>query len=339
MEFILKLLALLSVSIFGAFGNQESDCRNGSIWISHTEKEDCFVCYNISISSIEEFKRSHLELSEEKCISFDGGNIGPVNSDFFKQFPEAVTISLNNVKMSLKSSQVIEEHTNLEFLYISNCEIGENRDSNAFHSLKKLKTFHLSDCLFKENAINKMLLEKNVNIIDIDLKDSSSSSNLNINENALENIPNLKQISLRINKMKSIPQKLLEEKTKLESIKIHSELDEFPSNLPGSIKKLEIRNSVFKKVTKNNFENLSNLEIMSIEFSDLEEIEENSFESLGKLNRLNLGNNHIKEFSSQYLKNNEMLRVIDIRSNPCADQLDLSDLGFKELISGLCYRS
>lgn len=325
-------------------------CQNDSINLSFVDQIDCFVCYNINISSIEEFKKNYSEISNNKCISFNGGNIGPVNSDFFKQFPEADTIFLNNVKMSLKSSKVIEENKNLESLYISNCEIRENLNSNALHSLTNLKTFNLIECLLEKPTIDKKLLEKNVNLTNISLQDGFSlhfyikSANQlysflsNINEDAFENIPDLKHFTLKIEKMNSIPQKLFEGKNKLERIIIHSGLTEFPSNLPESVKNLKIEGSKFKKITNKNFENLKNLEQLLIVESDLEEIEKNSFENLGNLKRLSLDFNKLKKFSSECLRQNKKLVLIDLRSNPCVDEVDLSNLGFTKVLRGLHYR-
>lgn len=343
MEIFFKLFVLFSgFSFLEAY--QEGECRNQTIWLHYPKYNNCLTCFNISI---EEVKGKYSEISNRNCISFNGGDIGLVNSDFFKQFPEAVIFSLRNVKMSLKSSEDVEEHANLESLYIVSCDIKDNAQSNALHALTNLKSFELTNSILEATTIDKTLLEKNVNLVDITFKDQClkweaedecSSCISGVDSDAFDNIVGLKRLTLRIEKMGTISPELLKEKNKLEKLKIY-ELTEFPDNLPESIETLEIQDSTFKKITAKNFDNLGNLKCLSITFSDLEEIEENSFENLKNLSRLLLFNNKIKEFSPEILKNNENLSIIDLGNNPCADQLDLSDLGFNSSIIGWYYRS
>lgn len=302
------------------------------------ELQDCMVCQNVTITEAdaETFKSHELRISNENCVVFYGGDIGVVNSDFFKQFPNTEKMSFENVKINLKSSDVIKEHLSLQVLGIVSSDVEGNNHTNALHSLKNLKKFVLNKCILEKPSIDKMFLEKSSELKDVTFKDSDKypadtdqSILKNIDEDALDNQPDLEKIYFLVENMKNMPSKLFKDKAKLEVAEIDGSFENFPSHLPESLKDLSISFHKFKKLTRNDLRNLKKLEDFCMYWSDLEEIEEDAFDDLENLKYLNLHHNQIKEFSSRHLKNNNKIVTVQLSKNKLTD-LNLSELGLRK---------
>lgn len=288
--------------------------------------EECLICSNVAISKedSETFKAESLAISDEKCIVFDEGDVGVVNGDFFKQFPETKKMVFQNVNLSLASSQNENQHENMEVLGIVFSNINENLETNALHSLVNLDTFALNDNLLESTNIDKTFFEKNPKLRDVTLMDTRKNPPLdksipflsNINEEIFENNPDLEKLSLKLEKMSILPTTLLTGKTKFQNAELSGQFTEFPDSLPESTKHLTLSDFVFKKLSKANFEKLSNLEMLSMYRSELEEVDEDAFENLEKLTHLNLGFNKIKNISENVFKNAKNLKSLVLKNNP-----------------------
>lgn len=298
------------------------------------------VCHNVSITSEDAniFKEKNLQITNEKCVVFYGGDVGIVNYDFFKQFPNTKKMSFQNVKLSLKSSESVGEHRNMKLVGFLSSDIKGNQETNALHSLVNLRKFVMTDCLLENTTVDKMLLEKNINLVDVTLndggvhppKDESLPILAQINEDVFENMPNLEQVYMIVHKMSIFPPKLLKGKNKLKSAEIDGRFIEFPANLPDFIEDLSISFHKITAINKSNFQNFKNLKSLTMYYSDLEHIDENTFEDLEHLKFLNINNNKLKEFSSKYLKNNRQLKFVVLVNNPFTSPVDLSDLGLND---------
>lgn len=301
------------------------------------ELTDCLVCYNVSIEA-EAFKDKNLKITDEECLVFYGGDIGTVNSDFFKQFPNSNRMTFQNVKVNLKSTGSVEEHNNMELVGFLSSEVKGNHETNALHSLTNLNKFVMTDCLLEDTTIDKMFLEKSINLVDVTFsdgrenlpEDGSLSILANLDGDIFKNIPNLEFVYISIDKWTVLPPNLLQGKTSLNSAIIDGRFTEFPANLPDSIEDLSIAFHEINSISKANFENLKNLKYLSISYGSLELIDGNTFEDLKDLEFLALNDNNIKEFSSDFVKNSKNLKIVILANNPVADSVDLSELGLND---------
>lgn len=286
---------------------------------------DCFICHNLQLTpeDSEIFKKNSLEITVEECIKFDGGDVGIVNSDFFKQFPSTKYMSFINVKIDLKSSERIEEHQSIVELKLIASDVRNSNQTNALHSLVNLKKLVLKDCLFEFTTLDKMLLENHTNLTNLTLIDNEHhverlSTLKYIEEDFFDDLENLESIHLMVKNMTEIPPRFFENKPKLTDAYLVGRFKEFPVGLPETITDLTIAYFYFKHISKRNFENIKKLKCLSIYLSKLEFIDDNTFDDLVDLHYLDLSDNNITAFPSKHVKTkNTKLKRVELRGNPC----------------------
>lgn len=299
---------------------------------------DCLVCQNVSIkdNDVNAFKSTAFNISNAQCVVFNGGDVGVVNGDFFKQFPSTEKMLFLSVTLNLNSSDTVKIHNYLGMLGIINSNVKGTRFTNALHPLCNLKQFVMASCILEYPTIDRNLLEKNYKLESVELIDydklpiqTSNLSILNeIDEYALDNKPDLRELKISIKS--HIPPKLYSDKSKLTFVEIKRVLDEFPADLPEFVTHLELHHLKLKKLTRLDFKNLKNLKTLELIWCDLEEIDEDAFDNLLNLERLNLSNNNIEKISVRHFENNNNLQGVILYKNKL-DNLDLSELGFKRI--------
>lgn len=345
MKNIIQIFALLCIIAFSqAFERRTffNFCEKVAYFYKSSIEElsrDCLVCRNVIITpeDTKTFSTTSLDITVEECIKFVGGDLGIVNSDFFKQFPNTKYMSFESVKMSLKSSEEVEEHPSMVELVIKASDVRNNRETNALHSLIHLKKLILKDCYLEFTTLDKMLLEQSTNLTSIMLIDNSYHiqrlSNLkNLEEDFFDDFQDLEVIYLMVQTMTEIPSRFFEDKSKLTYVYLEGGLKEFPVGLPETITDLTIAYFDFKHICKEDFENLKNLKSLSMHMSKLQFIDEDTFEDLADLQKLDLSDNNIKEFSSQHLtKKNKKLKRLQLRGNPCQSK----NIRFKNFVINL----
>lgn len=340
---IIPLLATVKASIKDDFLSHCSpldDDEKSSIGGLYGVKLEwnCLSCKNLSItpSDSEMFEKEDLNISGEECFVFERGDIGVVNADFFKQFPNAAYIIFKNVNISLKSSKELMVHKNLEYLEFSKSNISRNSRTNALHSLENLSALEISMCLLENTTIDSELLKRNVNlkalsVIDDDIAQPSNHGLTikNIEDSALENLLNLKSFYIQIRNMTQLPKKLLQGKPNLTDLSIGISCQEFPEGIDESVDNLEIYFCDFKKLTRNDLRRFKNLVFFGLVDSALETIDEDTFDDLKYLRTLFLEDNQLKTFTTRHLQNNSRITSLSIENNPI-ENLDLKGLPLEE---------
>lgn len=225
------------------------------------------VCKDVHLTAkdSEEFARNHFDITNEEVVVFEGGNVGNVNSDFFRQFPYTTQMVFEKVSMNLKSSDRLSLHQHLEMLSIISSRVTENRESNAFHGLTNLKIFVLTDSYLEHTTIDSYLLKMNQRLEDLTLSDSNVHPPpenplilQGVEESAFDNLVNLKKLYLSIHSMKKPFAKLYKNK-KLKELILQGYFEKFPTDLPETIEDLDISFVQFEALTKENNEGFEKL--------------------------------------------------------------------------------
>lgn len=303
------------------------------------------VCRNIKLTAedMEDFKDNIFDISKEEIVVFEGGDLGVVNSDFFKQFPYTKEMIFQEVSMNLKSSDKLSLHAHMEILNIISSKITENLESNAFHGLPKLKSFVLTNCRLEYTTVDSHLLKMNQRLEELTLIDSrlhppldTVSSLKLVEEDALDNLVNLRKLYITVHNMSKPFTKFYKYK-KLNEIVLQGYFEKFPEDLPETTEKLDIGYVKFDALTKDNLKGLKNLKNFAMYHCDLKNVDLNAFDDLENLEYLTLNNNFIEQFSYAHLKNCNKIKYLVLSGNPIKSDLDFSVLGLKEH-EPLCFK-
>lgn len=111
----------------------------------YAECSTCTICKNVNInkSDSKSFVSNSYNLVDTECVVFAKGDLGIVNSDFFKQFPDVRRMYFRDTTLSLKSSEMIVPHTKMVMVKCIKCTLNDTKQSNAFKSLVNLRKLEL----------------------------------------------------------------------------------------------------------------------------------------------------------------------------------------------------
>lgn len=303
--------------------------------------DECLVCSNVQLSEKDsmKFRETSFDITDEEIIVFDGGNVGAVNSDFFKQFPNTKQMLFSNVSLSLKPSKAIGENRVLETLSFINSNISDILKTNALHSLVELQTFVIEGCNLTNTTIDRELFKMNKNLTDLTLSDSAAHPPpknpallKNIEEDALKDLENLEILYLCLSNTSDTSPKWFENK-QLKEVSIIGSLKAFPAGLPNTITNLDISFTRIQHITNDDMKSLKKLKRFSMCHGELEVIDENAFDDLLNLEKLFLTKNAIKSFTAGHLSNLTKLKLLAIGDNPIANSKFLDELGFKKQVN------
>lgn len=296
------------------------------------------VCRDVYVTAkdSEAFVNNLYDITKEEIVVFEGGDVGVVNSNFFKQFPFTKEMIFEKVSMSLESSEKLSLHAHMEMLSIISSRVTRNLESNAFHGLPNLKIFVLTDSHLEHTTIDSHLLKMNQKLEDLTLSDSAVHPPVdhimilkNVEENAFDNLVNLKKLYFSIHNVKKPYAKLYKNK-RLKEVLLQGYFDKFPADLPETIEELDISFVKFNTITKNDFKGLKNLRKLSMYHGDLKSVDLDAFDELGNLEYVTLNNNLIELFSYAHVKNCNKIKYLALSGNPIKSDLDFSALGLKE---------
>lgn len=303
------------------------------------------VCRDVHITDkdSEAFMDNLHDITKQEIVVFEGGDVGIVNSDFFKQFPYTKEMIFQNVSMNLRSSEKLSLHAHMEMLSIISSRVRGNQESNAFHGLPNLKTFVLTDSHLEHTTIDSHLLKMNQKLEDLTLSDSNVHPPVqntlllrHVEENAFDNLVNLKKLYFSIHNVKKPYAKLYKNK-RLKELILQGYFEKFPVDLPETIEDLDISFVKFEALTKNDFRGLKNLKKLAMYHGDLKIVDLDAFDELENLEYLTLNNNLIERFSYAHLKNCNKIKYFSLSGNPIISDLDFSALGLKEE-EPLCFK-
>lgn len=291
----------------------------------------CDICKNVkfSVSDSESFESQKFDILTAECVVFKDASLGVVNGDFFKQFPNAKIMIITESDLSLKPSENLIENTSLKYLEISLSDVRENNNTNALHSLKNLKSFHLTSCNLENTTIDGDLLRMNPELEELHMKLDMPIAN-QITEDAFDNLINLKKIYFDFYNVSGLVEKFFKDKPELRSLELIGEWKKFPNGLPESIDYILMQFSEFRKLSRENLANLKRLTRLSIISGRLEKIDLNAFDELENLQDLDLSLNEISMFSERHLKNNFKIKKVFLKDNP----LDTRDLVLGHRLEG-----
>lgn len=301
---------------------------------------NCSICENLTIKSSDSeiFEQEELNISSGKCFIFEGGDVGVVNADFFKQFPNAIYIIFKKVRISLKSSKNLLPHGNLKYLEFFNSNISESNQTNALYSLQNLSALEISSCFMQNTTIDSELLKRNVNLQDLSIVDDDlthpsnhSSTIKNIEEDALEYLINLRTFYIQVRNMTRLPKKLLQNKPKLNDLSIGITCSEIPEEIDNSVKGLQIYFCKIKQLTRNDLRRFKKLQSFELVKSGLETIDEDAFDDLTNLSTLYLESNELRSFTPRHLQCNPFIRYLSLEDNPI-ENFDSKSLRLEEAV-------
>lgn len=336
-----SLLTILFISACQGFDKDKflSHCNDVSFYGMDLQSYEFLVCENVELSpsEVDSFRNHSFNISNKPYITFEKGNLGVVNGDFFKQFPNTKMMEFEDTVLSLKSSRFLVRHSNLEILKIISSNVSGNHRTNALHSLPRLKEFVMDSCLLEDPRIDGNLLQgndelKKLTLIDDKNHPSNSQASIikYIDEDALGSLNNLEDLSLHVENMSQMNARFLKNKPKLKNIKLSGLLEKFPENLPSSLEHLSIKFSKIRSLSNVDLKNLRKLKTLRIS-DELESISIDAFYGLDALETLNLSGNKLKVFPSRLLKYNKKISKVLLRTNFMdLKNLDLSSIGLKD---------
>lgn len=282
------------------------------VFLSRCRKRSCLRCEDITITRTDDelFKTTEFNISSELCIIFENGNLGEINGDFFKQFPETKKITFQFLNMSLKSSETVVLNKDIEFLEIRGCNVTDNLNSNTLHSIPGLRVLEIAENNLEHKILEEAFLSSSSDLEIVWLRDERShywrnepSENLKmeLNSNVLANMVKLDTLRIEIRDLSRIPENFFKNNQKLKFLEIKGPLETFPDELPPSLTDLRFEFTKFKKLTRSNLESLKNLTCLWIRNSDLEKVDLDAFEGVLQLEELVLDFNKVWGLHSKHL--------------------------------------
>ncbi|KAL5276117.1 Tl.2 family protein [Megaselia abdita] len=333
-------LVLLSIIVLCHGFNKEEflkkHCKKADSYFAEFRfhiKQICLICKDVNLneSDAQAFKNEEFHLTNMENVIFEGGNVGVVNSEFFKHFPHTKVILFSNVSINLAPSDLVNVNSKIETVGIIGSTISRNQRTNAFHSLSNLKIFVITGCFLEHTTIDGELLKMNKELVDITLNDSGvhppedhHSLLRHIDEDVFDNLDKVEKLYLGIEAMTKAYAKWFQEKPLLNDILLYGRFEEFPKGIPDSVEELDVHFTKVKHIKRDDLKNLKNLTRLAICEGDLESVAEDTLDDLVKLKTLFLSANELKHFSSRHLKHLERLSLLGIEQNP------LDDLNFLE---------
>lgn len=336
-----SLLVLFLISSCTGFDKDKflSHCNDISYYGMDLQNYEFLVCEDVVISpaDAELFRNNLFNISNKPYITFERGNLGVVNGDFFKQFPNTKLMEFEDTTLSLKSSRYLTINSNLETLKIISSNVSGSHQSNSFHCLPRLKDFVLENCLLEDARIDGKLLQANYEMKKLTLIDdknhpSNSQASIlkHIDEDALDSLRSLEDLNIHVENMSQMPARFLKNKRKLKNIKLSGSLEEFPRNLPSSLEYLSIKFSKIRSLSSLDLKNLRKLKTLRIS-DELENIAADAFYGVDALETLNLSGNKLKHFSPRLLKYNKKISKVFLRKNFMdLKSIDFSSIGLKD---------
>lgn len=272
------------------------------------------VCKNITLSEddILSFKFEDFQITREQNVVFEHCNVGPLNSDFFRQFPNTKNMLFYDCSMELKPSMLRIENNTIETLAIHSSTVKGNRYTSALQALPNLKVFVLYDTTLESSVIDSDLLKENRKLEDITLAKNITE----IEENAFDNAVDLHSLYLSGLNMSEWNPRFIQKNKKLTSLTLYEPLTSFPKGIPNTVRDISLTYSLFKKICREDLSTFINLENLSITQSSLEDIEEDSLDDLKELLYLNLNTNNIKHLSTRHIKYCKRLQEVLLIGNP-----------------------
>lgn len=301
---ILLLSFLIGVSGISAFDKKKflQSCKQKVG--CYAECSTCAVCEDLNLTpeDYESFKAQEYYILDNQCVVFSKSDMGVVNSDFFKQFPNTRRMYFERTVLSLKSSEKVQPHEKMLFLMFLHSTLNDNLQTNALNSLVNLEKLEIIQSDLTSRKMDDFLLKKNMK-----LRSFVMTSRKNVDP--MQSVSIGKDLNLKY-------------------IKMNVFLDGFPEDLPKSTETLILEHPKATNLKKRSLKGLKNLMELKLSWADISEIDEDAFDDLEKLEILDLEYNQIQSFRTRHLKNNKHIRTVIFDSK--SGMVDLSILGLRK---------
>lgn len=270
----------------------------------YAECTTCSICVNVNLSAkdYESFKTQEFNILNNECVVFSKGDVGVVNGDFFKQFPNTRRMYFERVLLSLKPSEKISSHQKMLFLMFLHSTLNDHTRTNALQSLVNLEKLEIIQSRLNGLEIDESLLENNSKLRSFVMTDKNYAEPL-------------KSVSLG-------------KDSNLKYVKISKPLDGFPRELPKSTETFILENFSSPVLKRQHLKNLKNIIELKLSFGDIREIVDDAFDDLENLEILDLENNEPLSFKTRHLMNNKRIRTLIL--DAYSGSMDLSSLGLRK---------
>lgn len=291
-------------------------------------EKSSFYCngVNMSTSQVTDIQKNDFIISNCSHIVFQSAELGVVNNNFFKKFPQAEDIRLSYSSFNLTSSEKVDILTNLKKLVFRLCTVNEIKDSNTFERLSNLETLIMELYLTENSTISSNLLMKNNNLRFLEI--AAYKGRLDFGENVLASLENLKELDIRF--LGNISSGLLKNNNKIENLIISSDImNSFPEDLyiPETVKLLHLIDLKIQNITRKRFEKLKALKVLNLSANNIKSFEANTFTDLENLTSLTISSNKLHKVTEEHFADMKNLKKLDLRYNY------LNNDDFKKLIA------
>lgn len=324
-------MIILAASLLLAVGTRSFDIDEFKATYCSDELEsyDELWCENFDLSANDKdhIQKKDFVISEKSFVRFVKADIGFLNENFFKKFPNAKTMHFLSSNVIFGSSENVAHHP-LKLLTFKSCKMQSLGNSNALRSLSDLEELVIVNPKKLENVtIDSKFLENNQNLrhLIVTLGASQKLANDLITDGVLDLLPNLEYFSYN-GKIEEITSDTFKNNQNLTSLRLQnnglSEI-EGESAFPESLQHLIISRNHLRNISTS-FKGLSNLKMLDLSTNNIGNFESCTFDDLVKLRVLFLDANELSCFAERHIEHLKSLSGLYLRYN----YLEEDDLKF-----------
>lgn len=288
-------------------------------------------CENFKLSSADKdyIQNNDFVISEKSFLRISKADIGVLNTNFFRKFPNAETINILLSKVVFASSEDQNERHPLKILTFKSCKIYGSDNSNALKSLRHLEEFSIVNPKhFEKVKMDSKFFENNVNLrsLEIILGPLVSLEIDLFGDGVLDLFPNLEFFSYD-GIIPKITKEVFANNPNLTYLRLQdNDLVEISGEtpFPDHLKALTLSRNHLRNISIEYFKNLKDLKILDLSINNIGNFDACTFDDLENLRLLYLDANEIRCFSEQHIRNLKHLKALYLRYN----YLDERDLGF-----------
>lgn len=269
---------------------------------------------NMSTSQITSIQDNDFVISNCSHIVFQSAELGVVNNNFFKKFPQAEDIRLSYSSFKLASSKQVDDLSKLRKLVFRLCTVENIGDTNAFESFKNLESLILELYLTENATISNKLLSKNNKLRFLEI--AAFKGRLDFGENVLSSLVNLQELNIRF--LGNISSNLLKNNKKVENLIISSDLmNTFPEDLyiPETVKLLHLTDLKIQNISRKHFEKLKDLKVLNLSANNIRSFDTNAFMDLENITSLIMSSNKMNNVTETHFLHMKNLKKLDLRYN------------------------
>lgn len=283
--------------------------------------------FDLSTNDKDHIQKEDFVISEKSFVRFAKADIGVLNEDFFKKFPNAKTMHFLSSNVVFGSTENVTPHP-LKLLTFKSCKMQSLENSNFLKSFEDLEELVIVNPKKFENIkIDTKFLENNQNLrhLILTLGASQKLSNDFMADGVLDVLPNLEYFSYN-GKMEEITSETFKSNKNLTSLRLQNNgLSEIEGEwaFPESLQHLIISRNHLRNISTA-FKGLSNLKMLDLSTNNIGNFEGCTFDDLVKLRVLFLDANELSCFAERHIENLKSLSGLYLRYN----YLEEDDLKF-----------